>query len=328
MKNKNQSHQNRIHWIRLGILLIVAGISGVVVYRKPSYAAWQQQEDGSVYYEDEDGQIAVGFQEIDGKRYYFDENGYLQTGKFYVKEKDAYYFSDDRGVLAVGGIIPTEKGFYAVDTEGKIQTGFVDYDGARYYFDSKAMMVTGWYKTDNNWYYADENGKMCTGLLSVDGYRYYFGTDGICVRNTTLDLDGVTYVFNADGSVDENATAVYPVYQNINAIRVQNGLPELQRSGKVQACAIARATSLKDGFEASPTGSLENLLKNRGVSCKNGYEFSYGGIEAYNVDRLMQDMTKDSRIQEALRDGSVADVGIGVYQQDAVSYYDIILISQ
>ncbi|MDD5998530.1 MAG: hypothetical protein PUC55_02380 [Lachnospiraceae bacterium] len=328
MKKKNQSHRMRIHWIRFCILLIVAGISGVVIYRKPSYAAWQQQEDGSVYYEDENGQIAVGFQEIDGKRYYFDDNGYLQTGKFYVKEKDAYYFSDDQGVLAVGGIIPTEDGFYAVDAEGKIQTGFVDYEGARYYFDSTATIVKGWYKAEDNWYYADENGKMCTGLLSIDGARYYFGTDGICVRNTTLDLDGVTYVFNADGSVDENATVLYPVYQSINTIRTQNGLPELQRDGKVQACAIIRATSLTDGFEESMAGTLENLLKNRGVSCKNGYEFSYGGIESYDTERLIQDMTKDSRLQEALRDASVTTVGIGVYQQDAVGYYDIILISQ
>lgn len=330
MKEMKRYHpgKNKVYWYRIIIPLLIVVMIGIVFYHQPSYAAWKQQEDGSVYYEDENGQIVLGFQEIDGNRYYFDDNGYLQTGKFYVKNEDAYYFSDEDGVLAAGGIVPTEEGFYMVDTEGKIQTGFVDYEGARYYFDATATMAKGWYKAEDNWYYADEQGRMCTGFVTIDGYRYYLGMDGVCVRDTVLELENATYVLNRDGSVDENATALYPVYQKINEARTQKGLAEMQRDAKVQACAIVRAAALKDGFVKDETGTMENLLRNRGVSCKKGYELSYGGIEAYDTERLMQDMAKDSRLQDVICDESVTAVGIGMYQQEALCYYDIILISQ
>lgn len=330
MNRKKMISQMNNRKLRNRILtgIAVLGIAGLLLWKQPTYAAWQQQEDGSVYYADENGQIVTGFQEIDGERYYFDSNGYLQTGKFYVKDQDAYYYSNKKGILATEGVVSTKNGFYVVDADGKIQTGFIDQDGARYYFDSTATMVKGWYKAEDNWYYADENGRMCTGLVTIDGYRYYLGTDGVRVSNTVMELDGATYVFNEDGSVDENATALYPVYQNINAVRVQNSYAELRQDVKVQACAIVRAGTLKDGFEATPEGTLENLLKNRGVACNNGYEFSYGGVANYGIDRLIQDMNQDSRLQQALQDESVTAVGIGMNQQGDMFYYDIILISE
>lgn len=300
----------------------------LILMKQPSYAAWVHKEDGTVSYQNEDGKEVTGFQEIDGKRYYFDNKGNLQTGKFYVQDEDAYYYSDENGVISSGGIVTVNDGFYSVDESGKIQKGFIDLDQARYYFDEKASMVKGWFKYDGNWYYTDDSGKMVTGWSTIDGYRYYFGADGIRVSNTVMDMDGVAYVFNEDGSVDENATLVYPVYQELAAIRQSNSLSDIRQDSKVQACAILRAGGLSDGFSNVTEGEIETLLKNRGVKSNNGYEFSYGGIEGYSVDRLIQDMRKDTALMSALKDSAVTAVGIGVSTKDNINYYDIILICE
>lgn len=327
-KIKNRKNRKSSRIVIFGLVFTGLLVLGMTWSNQSVYAAWIQTEDGKTAYQDENGQFAIGFQVIDGNRYYFDEQGILQTGKFYVKSEDAYYFSDEKGIVSMGGVIPTKDGFYQVDENGKIQKGFVDYNQARYYFNEKAEIVTGWYKVDGNWYYADDAGRMVTGLATIDGYRFYFDTNGIRVSNTVMDIDGVTYVFNADGSVDENATALYSVYQNVAAIRQSFSLGELRQDSKVQACAILRAGGLKDGYSNTVEGEMETLLKNRGVKCNNGYEFAYGGIEGYDVGRLIQDMGKDTNLNRALQDEAVTAIGIGMSQQDNLSYYDIILICE
>lgn len=322
---KQWSRKKQMGWI-VCTLVILSGI--LFLINQPSYAAWVHKEDGTVSYQDEDGKEVTGFQEIDDKRYYFDDKGNLQTGKFYVQDEDAYYYSDENGVISSGGIVTVKDGFYSVDESGKIQKGFIDLDQARYYFDEKASMVKGWFKYDGNWYYTDDAGKLVTGWATIDGYRYYFGADGIRVSNTVMDMDGVTYVFNEDGSVDENATTVYPVYQELAAIRQSNSLSDIRQDSKVQACAILRAGGLSDGFSNVTEGEIETLLKNRGVKSNNGYEFSYGGIEDYSVDRLIQDMRKDTTLMSALQDSAVTAVGVGVSTKDNINYYDILFICE
>ena len=319
---------NRKKQIGLVVCTLVFLGAVLILMKQPSYAAWVHRDDGTVSYQNEDGKEVTGFQEIDGKRYYFDNKGNLQTGKFYVQDEDAYYYSDENGIISSGGIVTVKDGFYSVDESGKIQKGFVDLDQARYYFDEKASMVKGWFKYDGNWYYTDDSGKMVTGWTTIDGYRYYFGADGIRVSNTVMDMDGVTYVFNEDGSVDENATLVYPVYQELAAIRQLNSLSDIRQDSKVQACAILRAGGLSDGFSNVNEGEIETLLKIRGVKSNNGYEFSYGGIEDYSVDRLIQDVRKDTTLMNALKDSAVTAVGIGVSTKDNINYYDILFVCE
>lgn len=319
------NNKKRISIFILFSLCAVILLSLLLVKRQ-TFASWIEEEEGKKY-EEEDGEFAIGFSEINEKRYYFDEEGYLQTGKFYVKEEDGYYYANKKGVIQTG-IIDTKNGFYITDDAGRIQTGFVQYEGKQYYFNAKAEMETGWIKTDGNWYYADDTGVIATGFLTLDGYRYYLGEDGIRVSNTVMEIDGTTYIFNQDGSIDENATALYPIYQYFMQMRSSYGFSVLELNPKVQACAILRAAGLTEGYHAVPEGtdSVETLLKNRGVKCRNGYEFSYGGIEGYGLEQLFSDVKRDINMDVALKDASVTGVGLGLYQKDAVFYYDIIFI--
>lgn len=319
---------NKKHNITYGVIAVVTSLiimGSVVLVKQPSFASWITQEDGTRY-EKENGEYAVGFMDIDEKRYYFDENGLLVKGKFYVKDEDAYYYSDESGVVQ-NGVIKSEKEFYITDEAARIRTGFVDYENQRYYFNSNADIVTGWFKYEGNWYYADDKGAIMTGFLTVDGYRYYLNPDGTRVSDTTITIDGSIYVFNKDGSIDENATTLYPVYEYLNQIRTQMGKNELSMNAKVQACAILRAADLVNGFnQTGEADTIETLLKNRGVSCDGGYEFAYGGLEEYGIDRLMEDMKKDLNLQQILKQDNLSEAGLGIYEKDGIYYYDMIFI--
>ena len=140
-------------------------------------------------------------------------------------------------------------------------------------------------------------------------------------------IDGETYVFSKDGSVDENATMLYPVYQYINEVRNANHKSLLVQNHTVQTCAILRATDLPKGFGASDKQAedVKKLLQNRKYICEGGYEFSYGGLEDYGVQRLIADMKKDEFLQEILNEDDITEIGLGFHAADNIIYYDIII---
>lgn len=321
----NRNRKNKyLLWTGI-ILTCLAVLESVFLFKQLSFASWIEEEDG-VKYEKEDGNYAKGFSEIDGEQYYFDGDGYLLTGKFYVKKHKAYYYANKKGVIQTG-IIKNKKVFYIADENGKIQTGFVEYENNRYYFNDKAELVTGWFQSGDNWYYADDKGIIMTGFITIDGYRYYLNSDGTRVSDAVIEIEGITYVFNTDGSVDENATAMYPVFQYLSKQRTESGnLGNIEMNSKVQSCAILRAADLKNGYGDTEAGTVENLLKNRGIKCTGGFEFSYGGIEGYGVEQLLTDMKRDVNLSEILQNPSIKEVGLGVYQESNIFYYDIIFI--
>lgn len=330
MMNKQTNRRNlnfkSKSWKGLFLGFIIVGILCIFAFYNTSYASWIAQEDGMKYIQ-EDGEYAIGFLDIDEKRYYFDADGHLVYGKFYVEQDDSYYFSNEEGVVQTGLII-TEDNLFIADYTGKLATGFAEYDGERYYFNPIAELVVGWFKYEDNWYYSDSDGKVMTGFVTVDGYRYYLNPDGTRVKDALLEIDGDVYIFNSDGSVDENATALYPVFEYMNSVRQKQGVSLLQLNSKVQACAILRASNLSEGFSTETTISIEQLLANRGVKCNGGYEFAFGGLEQYDIQRLITDMQKDVLFMNVLSKADVTDVGIGVHEQTGVYYYDIIFILQ
>lgn len=310
--------------IKLFICFVTIFVMTCCFYQS-TYASWVEDENG-IHYKDENGEFVTGFQVIDGSTYYFSKTGNLLKGKIYVEDQGAYYFADEKGKILYG-VIDDGNNFYVTDDSGKIKTGFVDYNHQRYYFDSSADMKKGWFKDENDWYYTDEKGRIMVGFVNVDGYRYYLSDGGKRVSNTVMDIDGTTYVFNKDGSVNENATALYPWIYDMNEYRKSMDLPELSINTKVQACAILRAADLVNGYSVlNESQSLKNLLSDRGVSTSGGYEFSYGGVKGYQMEQLLQDIKKDKKFLEILQDETITDVGVGVYEQDDICYYDVVLI--
>lgn len=309
------------------IIVCIAIVGFTMIFKQRSFASWKEGETG-IQYEDENGELVKGFYNLDENLYFFDENGYLVTGKFFCEDNQKYYYADDSGVVQTG-IIKLKDKFYIADDSGVIQTGFVEYENQRYFFDGAANMVRGWFKSEGNWYYANEEGIIMTGFISNEGYRYYLNPDGTRVSDTIMEIDGQTYVFNKDGSIDENATTMYPVYQYLLDKHLSfEGNAPIEMNLKVQACAILRASDLRNGYISSQeeNSALQNLLKNRGVKCAGGYEFSYGGVADYGIERLIADMEKDYNLQQILLNPFISGVGLGLHSVDNFFYYDIIFI--
>lgn len=327
IKNLRNKRNHRCKVLTCFIIILFAIFLCTVCFLgESSYATWVEEDD-RIRYLQEDGQYAIGFQEIEEEKYYFDSDGDLVTGKFYVEEEDAYYYADSTGAVQYG-FIQTEEEFFITDEQGRLLTGFVEYDGKKYFFNEISEVVVGWFKYEENWYYADHSGVIMTGFITVDGYRYYLNADGSRVKDAVIEIDGITYIINKDGTIDENATTLYPVFQCLNQIRAKQQASELLLNTKVQACAILRASELVDGFMVNSMDSLERLLANRGIQCNNGYEFSYGGIENYSIDRLIEDIQKDVNMQSVLAEDSISEVGLGMYVENDIYYYDIIFISK
>lgn len=326
MNKSINGNKKNISVVIIFILAIIVSLACIIYFSQNVKASWKEDENGKTYILD-NGEKAVGFQEIDDLLYYFDEDGYLETGKLYFEDEDVYYYADENGVIQTG-VIEYDGGIYITDDSGKIQTGFVQMDGKTYYFNSRAEQLFDWFKLGDDWYYADEEGVIQTGFLTLNGYRYYLDTEGKRVSDTVMEIDGVTYIFSSDGSIDENATLLYPIYHYISEQRKVMGMNDIIMDNKVQACALIRATGLAESFADNTDDQIENMLKNRGIKSNGGYEFSYGGIVGYDIDKLMVNLGQDDRFKSALNDPEINVSGIGMYTEDDKNYFDIILVSK
>ncbi|MBE5941446.1 MAG: hypothetical protein E7264_02775 [Lachnospiraceae bacterium] len=318
-RKKRNKHSSLIS----GLTIISLVAIFVILYSDFSYASWVDEEDGIKYIK-EDGEYAIGFLEIDDNTYYFDTDGHLVTGKYYVEEAKAYYYFDASGALQYGAI-QTDDDFYVADDTGKLQTGFVSFDDKLYYFNEIVQLVVGWFRYQDNWYYANYCGEIQTGFVEVDGYTYYLNEDGTRTKEDTLTIEGVTYFFNEDGSVDDNTTAIYPIFQAINTWRTEEGKKELTMDDKLQSVAIIRAAGLVESFTVDDN-ALEKMLDNMDVSCTGGIEFAYGGTQGYDYDALLNDIKRDNNMEQAISDDNISGVGIGVYEQESMLYFSLIFI--
>lgn len=62
----------------------------------------------------------------------------------------------------------------------RMQKGWVDYNGTRYYLDQAGNLVRGWYTDDTGTYYlSPEDGSIARGQCVIDGGEYYFTAEGI-----------------------------------------------------------------------------------------------------------------------------------------------------
>ncbi|MFJ7729585.1 S8 family serine peptidase [Neobacillus sp. NPDC097160] len=97
------------------------------------------------------------------------------------------------------------------------QTGWVENNGAWYFYDEDGSMHTGWLEEtygDDEWgenwtvkYYFDKDGKMHTGWLDLNGKRYYFDQGGEMATDVTFVAESKTYYY-----FDENGAVQSGVY--------------------------------------------------------------------------------------------------------------------
>ena len=166
-----------------------------------------------------DGAALIGWHTLSDKTYYFSSTGIRQTG--WVKIENKYYYFNSKGVLQkntfidnmyVGadgarmtGMITVGKyTYYMSPSTGKKSTGFVNYNGKRYYFNKSGILQKNKWLSSKT-YYAGSTGALLTGLNTIGSNTYYFNKK-TCKKmtNTFLKIGSDTYFLKKDGTAAKN----------------------------------------------------------------------------------------------------------------------------
>ena len=118
------------------------------------------------------------------------------------------------------GILKYNGSYYLYLESGLLYSGWLDYEGARYYYDVSSYKLAvsftnvpaGEYnftdgttievkELEDGWYYfSTKTAQMVTGWVYYNGYYFYADpATGMLVMNGTYDVDGTTYTFNEYG---------------------------------------------------------------------------------------------------------------------------------
>lgn len=158
------------------------------------------KDAGLWYYLDANGNMQTGFVDIGGETYLFGTSGAMKTG--FVDINGKTYFLQDSGVLAKSWI-NTNSSWYFANADGSIQKSWLKDKNKWYYMDNSGKMQTGFVEVDGNTYYFAPSGDMQTGVIEIDSNLYNFGTDGILIKNSTIEYNLKTYDIDANGKMIE-----------------------------------------------------------------------------------------------------------------------------
>ncbi|CAK1252278.1 glycoside hydrolase family 70 protein [Fructobacillus evanidus] len=114
---------------------------------------------GNQYYFGNDGKAVQGVQVIDGQAYDFGTDG-----TYTIKSRPSGYLNSNLGWMWFNN--------------GQLYTGFQNYMGAYYWFDSGVRQQNKWETAWGLKYYVGDDGRTVEGIHAIDGHAYDFGTDG------------------------------------------------------------------------------------------------------------------------------------------------------
>ena len=100
------------------------------------------------------------------------------------------------------GWIEEDGAKYYYNVDGVKMTGWQKIDGSWYYLDpSTGAMLTGWQKSGSSWYYMDPGtGIMKTGWVSISGKWYYMNSSGV-MQTGWQKISGIWYYFESSGAM-------------------------------------------------------------------------------------------------------------------------------
>ena len=188
--------------------------------------------DNNKYYATSDGKFYIGFKTIKDDKYYFDATGTMVKGVYEISG-EKYLFGVNTGKLYTNGLATTPDGkTYLTNSEGKVVTGFQNFNGHKYYFNQDGVMSKGiqeiegsrYYfdsktgvlhtdellELDNNKYYATSDGKFYIGFKTIKDDKYYFDATGTMVKGV-YEISGEKYLFGVNtGKLYTNGLATTP----------------------------------------------------------------------------------------------------------------------
>lgn len=139
----------------------------------------QVSMNGHDVWQNNQGQLANGWQQNDTNWYYFKDG--QQTGNWQLIGNQWYYLNPRSKVMETGLQKINNNTYYLNsqhdDTFGAMKTSWQLVDGHWYYFTVSGAATTGWAWLNNQWFYFDPtSAQLQAGLQKINNSTYYLNT--------------------------------------------------------------------------------------------------------------------------------------------------------
>ncbi|MGL5822569.1 MAG: transglutaminase domain-containing protein [Sarcina sp.] len=224
-----------------------------------------QQIGGNWYYFNSSGIMQTGWQEVSGYWYYFNNSGQMQTG--WLNHNGNWYYLDNQGGMDTGWQ-SIESTWYHFANSGAMQTGWQQINGKWYYFNSSGAMQTGWETLNGQTYYLSSSGAMDTGYNYIDGQYYYFNNSGYEISSMTVN------------NINQNTSNLpsFPSQETINGISPANSVVVNSGIQNLSNSIVSGYNTNYSKAEAMYVWVAENIKYNS----NDGSGVQYPSIFAYN----------------------------------------------
>ena len=160
------------------------------------------KESGKWYFY-KDGVKATGWQEWDGKRYYLNSDGTMKANEWMIDtDGSIYYFRSWGGAYKSCNVIINGRS-YTFGADSKMQGSQWIVKGGNWYLTKDGKIATGWQEWQGSKYYLNSDGTMRSNEWRLDdsGKIRYLCSWGGAYKNRSAKINGRSYTFNSNADV-------------------------------------------------------------------------------------------------------------------------------
>lgn len=131
--------------------------------------------------------------EYDNNVCFWQYSSHGQVNGFPTRADVNYQYKDYSQIIIPEGFVE-HNGNVRFYRNWRMQRGFVDYNGTRYFLDGAGNLVRGWLIDANATYYlSPADGSIARGQCVIDGGEYYFTAEGVQMTGWVILEDGRYY---------------------------------------------------------------------------------------------------------------------------------------
>lgn len=160
------------------------------------------KESGKWYFY-KDGVKATGWQEWDGKRYYLNSDGTMKANEWMIDANGSiYYFRSWGGAYKNCNAVINGRS-YTFGADSKMQGSQWIVKGGNWYLAKDGKIATGWQEWQGSKYYLNSDGTMRSNEWRLDdtGKIRYLCSWGGAYKNRSAKINGRSYTFNNNADV-------------------------------------------------------------------------------------------------------------------------------
>ena len=184
-----------------GAVLLAAPMMSAQTVNAAVKTGWAKESGKWYFYKD--GVKATGWQEWDGKRYYLNSDGTMKANEWMIdSDGSIYYFRSWGGAYKNCNAVINGRS-YTFDADSKMQGSQWIVKGGNWYLAKDGKIATGWQEWQGSKYYLNSDGTMRSNEWRLDDsgkIRYLCGWGG-AYKNRSAKINGRSYTFNSNADV-------------------------------------------------------------------------------------------------------------------------------